>query len=91
MSDIALRRSSTTLPTAALALGILALVVYWVGGITLDGAGWVTGFVLGIVAVVVGFVARREPEGRTRATVGLVLGAIPVLWFVGYVLIDAVA
>jgi len=89
MSDIALRRSSTTLPTVALALGILALVVYWVGGITLDGVGWVTGFALGIVAVVVGFVARREPEGRTKATIGLVLGAIPVLWFAGYVLVDA--
>lgn len=91
MSDIALRRSSTTLPTAALALGILALVVYWVGGITLDGAGWVTGFALGIVAVVVGFLARRDPEGRTRATIGLVLGAIPVLWFAGYVVVDALS
>ena len=85
MSDVALHRASS-LPGVALALGIGALVVYWVAGLALDGPGWIVGFVLGLVAIVTGVAARRAADGsgRRMATIGLVVGAIPVVWFAVY-------
>ena len=92
MSDLALRRSSG-LPTVALGLGIAAFVVYWGLGLATEGWGWIAGAALGVVAVIVGVAARRDAEAsdRRRATIGLVIGAIPVVWFLGYVVVDAVS
>jgi len=92
MSDLALRRSSA-LPNVALGLGIAAFVVYWGLGLATDGWGWIAGAALGVVAVLVGVAARRDADGsdRRRATMGLVIGAIPVVWFVGYLVVDALS
>jgi len=92
MSDVALNRS-TSLPMVALGLGIVAFVVYWGAGLATDGWGWILGAALGVVAVLVALVARRDADraGRRQATIGLVLGAIPAVWFVGYLIVDAIA
>ena len=92
MSDLALRRSSG-LPTVALGLGIAAFAVYRGLGLATDSWGWIVGAALGVVAVIVGVVARTDADGsdRRRATTGLVIGAIPVVWFVGYLVVDALS
>jgi MFS family permease len=71
--------------TAALVLGILALVLCW----TVFG-----GIVLGLVAVVLGIIAARwasrgEAPGRGRAIAGIVTGAIGLVIAVALVAIGA--
>jgi len=92
MSDLALRRSSS-LPNVALALGIAAFVIYWGLGLATDSWGWLVGAGLGVIAVIVGVAARKDADAsdRRRATIGLVIGAIPVVWFLGYLLVDWLA
>ena len=71
--------------TAALVLGILALILCW----TVFG-----GIVLGIIAVVLGIIAARrasrgEAPGRGRAIAGIVTGAIGLVIAVALVAIGA--
>jgi hypothetical protein len=85
------RGNPEMLAKVALGLGILAVVLFW--GLGLAADSWWTGFFVGIAAVVVGWIARARAgaESRRLATIGIVLGAIPVVWFAGYIIIDAVS
>jgi hypothetical protein len=71
--------------TAALVLGILALILCW----TVFG-----GIVLGIIAVVLGIIAARrasrgEAPGRGRAIAGIVTGALGLVIAVALVAVGA--
>ena len=49
-------------------------------------------FVVGIAAVVVGWIARTRAgtDSRRLATIGVILGAIPVVWFIGFMILVAI-
>jgi hypothetical protein len=87
------REDTGTLAKAAVGLGILALILFFGLGFAADTWGWVVGFVAGIAAVVVGWMARTRArtDSQRLATIGIVLGAIPVVWFIAYMIIDAVS
>ena len=92
--DVA-RERSEPLAKAALAAGILAAATFFGLGIAVGDWWFVVGLVLGAVAVILGWVARtRAATGssdRRLALIGLVLGAIVVVWFLVYVIVDTVA
>lgn len=97
MSQAVLEREDQTsepLAKASLAAAILAVVGFFGLGFAFEGWWFVVGLVLGAIAVVLALVARRRPIGpsdRRLATIGLVLGAIIVLWFLVYMVIAAIA
>ena len=78
---------------AALTCGIFGFLLYFVGGFTLDvvhdvGAIPTAGIVLGLVAVVLGLIGRkREVTGRRWATTGLALGALVIVWLIGFIVL----
>lgn len=61
---------------ASLVLGIIALVISLAAGTV--GWGWV-GSICGIIAVVLGAIARKNPEQKGVATGGLVCGIIALV------------
>ena len=85
-------REGTPLAKVALAAGVLAVLAFF--GLAFAFGDWwfVVGFVLGAIAVVTGWLARQRGGGSDRrlATVGLVLGAIIVAWFLAYMVIDSI-
>jgi len=88
MSDLAMTRSGTGHGRIALVLGIVALLLFVGGGFAIGGIFWILGAVVGVIAIVVGVVARRQ-GGGTDAIVGVILGAIPALWFASYMVMAA--
>ncbi|MEO5634700.1 hypothetical protein [Gaiella sp.] len=88
MSDVAMTRSGTGHGRAALALGTVALLLFVGGGFAVGGIFWLLGSVAGVIAIIVGVVARRQ-GGGTEAIVGVILGAIPALWFASYMIVAA--
>lgn len=78
---------------AAAVCGIVGFLLYFVGGFTLDvvhdiGAIPTAGIVLGVVAIVLGLIGRKkEPTGRKLATSGLVLGALVLVWLIGFIIL----
>ena len=62
---------------ASLVLGIIALVSAVVGGFL--ALGWV-GSVCGVVAIVLGALARKKASTRGAGTGGLVCGIIALAW-----------
>lgn len=76
---------------ASLVLGIVGLVLDLVSVGTL---GWL-GVIMGVVAIVLGALGRKKPEGKGIATAGLVLGILSVVFgmilFVSCVLVAGAA
>ena len=62
---------------ASLVLGIIALVVSI--GTGAAGMGWI-GSICGIIAIILGAIARKKPEQKGTATGGLVCGIISLSW-----------
>ncbi len=93
MSQVAIDRLARQRRSrAAFASGVLAVLVFVGVGFTLGGISWLVAAALGAVAVVLGVAARRarEPEGRL-ALAGIVLGGVIVVWFVAYIVVDALS
>ena len=93
MSVLATERPAGNAGKAAFGLGLLSLVVFFVGG-SLAGAFWVVGAVLGAIAVAYALTVRRRAGTaggeRLLATIGGALGAVAAIWFVAYVIVEAV-
>ena len=70
---------------AAFLVGILAVLVFFIGGFTADL--WPVGMVIGAVAVVVGLVARRKAPGDRLATLGVLLGAFVVVFGLAWIIL----
>ena len=66
------------LSVATLVCGVLAALVFFVGGFAADL--WPVGMLLGVVAAVLGLIALRKTPRDRQATVGLVLGALVVVF-----------
>ena len=62
---------------ASLVLGIISLVISIGAGFA--GMGWI-GSICGIIAIILGAIARKKPEQKGTATGGLVCGIISLLW-----------
>ncbi len=78
---------SNRLSLTTLILGILAFVVYFVGGFTLDL--WPLGLLLSVITVVLWVVAKMKGRADRPATIGVVLAAIPLVWFAIFIILDA--
>jgi hypothetical protein len=88
MSDLAVTRAGGGHGRTALMLGVASLVLYIGVGFTLGGIFWALGPIVGLGAVVLGVAARRRGGGH-EATIGIVLGAVPVLWTAAFLLAAA--
>lgn len=88
MSDLAITRARGGRGRTALVLAVVSLLLYIGGGFTLGGIFWVLGPIVGLVAIVLGVDARRKGGGR-EATIAIVLAAVPVLWFVAFMIVAA--
>lgn len=62
---------------ASLVLGIISLVISIGAGFA--GLGWI-GSICGIIAIILGAIARKNPEQKGTATGGLVCGIISLSW-----------
>lgn len=62
---------------ASLILGIVSVLSSVVGGCF--SLGWV-GSACGVVAIILGAIARKNPAKKGMATAGLVLGIIALAW-----------
>lgn len=62
---------------ASLVLGIIALVISIGAGAA--GMGWI-GSICGIIAIILGAIARKNPEQKGTGTGGLVCGIISLTW-----------
>ena len=62
---------------ASLVLGIISLLISF--GLGAASLGWV-GSICGIIAIVLGAIARKNPEQKGTATGGLVCGIIALCW-----------
>ena len=90
MSDLAVTRSRGGQGRTALIVGVVSLLLFVGGGFTVGGVFWVLGAVVGLVAIVLGVSARRNGGGR-EATIGVVLGAIPAVWFAAFMIVAALS
>ena len=86
MSDLAVTRAGGGHGRTALMLGVASLVLYIGGGFTIGGLFWALGPIVGLGAIVLGVAARRKGGGR-EATIAVILGAIPVLWTVAFLIV----
>jgi hypothetical protein len=83
---------SPALSQATLAAGVGAALAFFVGGWFIAGFFFYVSLALGVLAVVLGGMAIRRPDtNRRAATIGLVLGAIVTVWFVAFVVVDALS
>jgi hypothetical protein len=88
MSDLAVTQTRGAHGRTALVLAGISLLLYIGGGFTVGGIFWVLGPLVGLVAIVLGVAARRNGGGR-EATIAIVLGALPVLWFAAFMIVAA--
>ena len=88
MSDLTVTRAEGGHERTALMLGVASLVLYIGGGFTMGGVFWVLGPLVGLGAIVLG-VAARHKGGEREATIAVILGAIPVLWTVAFLIVAA--
>ncbi len=82
-------RASEGLARAALIVGVLAILTFIGLGFVEDWF-FVLGLVIGVIGVGLGLAARRRTPSR-MATAAIVLSAIPVVWFIVYMIVDAIA
>jgi hypothetical protein len=90
MSDLAVTRTEGGRGRVALLLGAASLLLYIGGGFTVGGIFWVLGPLVGLGAIVLGVAARRK-SGGPEATIAIILGAVPVLWTVAFLVVAAVS
>lgn len=83
-------RSDIPIARAALATGILSLIVWFGLAFAVSDTFFIVGFLLGVVGVGLGFAARKRAPSST-ATAAIVVSAIPVVWFVLYMIVAAVS
>ena len=88
MSDLAVTRVGGGHGRTALMLGVASLVLYIGVGFTVGGIFWALGPIVGLGAIVLGVAARRRGGGH-EATIGIVLGTVPVLWTAAFLLVAA--
>jgi hypothetical protein len=88
MSDLAISRAGGGRARTALILAVVSVLLYIGGGFTVGGIFWVLGPLVGLGAIVLGVAARRTGGGR-EATIAIVLGAVPVLWFAAFMIVSA--
>ena len=88
MSDLAVTRVEGGHGRTALMLGVASLVLYIAVGFTVGGIFWALGPIVGLGAIVLGVAARRR-GGGPEATIGIVLGAVPILWTAAFLLVAA--
>ncbi len=88
MSDLTVTRADSGHERIALTLGVASLLLYIGGGFTIGGIFWALGPLVGLGAIVLGVAARRKGGGR-EATVAVILGAIPILWTVAFLIVSA--
>ncbi len=88
MSDLAVTRSRGGHERTALVLAVASLVLFVGGGFTVGGIFWVLGALVGLAAIVLGEGARRK-GGEREATIAIVLGAIPAVWFAAFMIVSA--
>lgn len=62
---------------ASLILGIISLLISIGAGAA--GMGWI-GSICGIIAIILGAIAKKNPEQKGTATGGLVCGIISLSW-----------
>lgn len=90
MSDLAVTRSGGGQGRTALTLAVASLVLFIGGGFAVGGIFWPLGAVVGLAAIVLGVTARRKGGGR-EATIAVVLGAIPAVWFAAFMIVAALS
>ena len=91
-ASTASRREAGALANVSVALGILAIIAFFGLGFFAGDWWFVVAFAIGVAAVVSGWIARTRPgNDRRRATIGIVLGAIPAVWFIVYMIVAAIA
>jgi hypothetical protein len=90
MIDLAVTRAEGGHGRMAVMLGVASLLLYIGGGFTMGGIFWALGPLVGLGAIVLGVAARRKGGGR-EATIAVILGAIPVLWTVAFLIVAAVS
>ena len=85
----ATRDQSEVLSKVALGLAILSIIAFFGLGILVGDWWFVVAFVIALAAVVIGWLARNRPQNANRrmASLAIVLGAIPVAWFVVYMIV----
>jgi hypothetical protein len=88
MSDLVVTRARGGQGRAALILAVVSLLLYIGGGFTVGGIFWIIGPLVGLGAIVLGLVSRRNGGGR-EATIAVVIAAVPVLWFAAFMLVTA--
>jgi hypothetical protein len=86
MSDLAVTRAEGGHGRMALMFAAASLLLYIGGGFTVGGIFWALGPLVGLAAIVLGVVARHKGGGR-EATMAIILGAIPVLWTVAFLIV----
>jgi hypothetical protein len=86
MSDLTVTRAEAEHERIALTLGVASLLLYIGGGFTIGGLFWALGPLVGLAAIVLGVAARRKGGGR-EATIAVIVGAIPVLWTVAFLIV----
>ena len=85
------RQDAATLAKASVGLGVLAIIAFFGLGFVVGGWWFVIAFAIGLAAVACAWVARQRNDGhRPMATIGLVIGAVPVVWFVVYMIVAAI-
>ena len=90
MSDLTVTRAEAGHERIALMLGVASLLLYIGGGFTIGGLFWALGPLVGLAAILLGVAARRKGGGRD-ATTAIILGAIPVLWTVAFLIVAALS
>ena len=95
MSEVTAERGAgESLAKAALVVGVLAPLLFFGGGIAINDVFWVIGAAVGLVAVVLGWMARNQTAtdspNRRWATIGLLLGGVVVIWFIAYLVIAGI-
>ena len=85
------RADGRSLAKTALVLGILSIIVFIALGFVEDWF-FVVGFVIALAALITGWIARKRPgNGHQRmATTGMLLGAVPFVWFIAYMIVAAI-
>jgi hypothetical protein len=90
MSDLTVTRAEGGHGRMALMVGVASLLLYIGGGFTMGGIFWALGPLVGLGAIVLGVAARHKGAGRD-ATIAVILGAIPVLWTVAFLIVAALS